>query len=164
MTFAPVRLFRRPSMTLYTGVTRLARSERTRSPCSLGREGAAAIEFAILAPVLLLLLCGIVVYGGYFMLSHSLQQLANDSARAALAGLSDTERKQLAATCLTSELPTYGFLNPNLIQLAYADQTQVMTVSIAYDASSSPFWALNGLVPMPSAAIVRSASVQLGGF
>ena len=112
----------------------------------------------------MLLLCGIVVYGGYFMLSHSLQQLANDAARAALAGLSDGERRQLASTCLSNELPTYGFLDPRLVQMAYADQSQVMTVNIAYDASNSPFWALNGVIPMPSASIIRSASVQLGGF
>jgi Flp pilus assembly protein TadG len=141
------------------------RKARREAPSPLGREaGTAAVEFAILAPLLVLLLCGIVVYGGYFMLSHSLQQLANDAARAALAGLSDTERRQLATTCLSNELPTYGFLDPKLVQLAYADQSQVMTVNIAYDATNSPFWALDGVIPMPPASIVRSASVQIGGF
>lgn len=128
------------------------------------REGTAAVEFAILAPVLILLLIGIVVYGGYFLIAHSVQQLANDSARAALAGLSDTERKSLAANCLSTELASYSFLDPKLVQLGYADQAQVMTVNIAYDASANPLWALNGVIPMPSSAIVRGASVQVGGF
>ena len=128
------------------------------------RTGSAAVEFAILLPILLMLLLGIVVYGGYFLMSHALQQLANDAARAALAGLSDAERKQLATTAVSSELGTYGFLDPRMVQIAYADQSQVMTVNIAYDASSSPIWVLNGLIPMPSSSIVRGASVQLGGF
>ncbi len=127
-------------------------------------EGAVAVEFAILGPVLILLLLGIMVYGGYFLMAHSVQQLANDAARAALGGLSDSERQQLAANCLANELHTYGFLNPKLVQLAYADQSQVMTVNVAYDASGNPLWAFSGVIPMPSSAIVRSASVQVGGF
>ena len=127
-------------------------------------DGAVAVEFAIIGPVLILLLLGIMVYGGYFLMAHSVQQLANDAARAALGGLSDTERQQLATNCLANELHTYGFLNPKLVQLAYADQSQVMTVNIAYDASGSPLWALNGVIPMPSSSILRSASVQVGGF
>ena len=122
------------------------------------------MEFALLGPLLILLLLGIIVYGGYFLIAHSVQQLANDSARAALAGLTDTERQSLATTCLTNELTTYGFLNPRLVRLAYADQAQIMTVNIAYDASASPLWALNGMIPMPSSNIVRSAAVQVGGF
>jgi Flp pilus assembly protein TadG len=128
------------------------------------RAGSAAVEFAILGPILILLLLGIVIYGGYFLMAHSLQQLANDAARAAVAGLSDGERQQLASGALASELPTYRFLSPGQVQLGYADQNQVMTVNISYDASNSPLWALNGVIPMPSSTIVRSASVQVGGF
>jgi Flp pilus assembly protein TadG len=128
------------------------------------RAGAAAVEFAIVGPILLMLLLGILVYGGYFLMAHSVQQLANDSARAALGGLTDDERKQLASNTLANELPTYGFLNPKLVQLAYADQSQVMTVNISYDASASPLWAISGMIPMPSSAIVKSASVQVGGY
>ena len=127
-------------------------------------DGAVALEFAIIGPILILLLLGILVYGGYFLLAHSVQQLANDAARAALGGLSDTERQQLASNCLASELHTYGFLNPKLVQLAYADQSQVMTVNLAYDASGSPVFALSGVVPMPPTTIAKTASVQLGGY
>jgi len=47
------------------------------------QSGATAVEFAFLAPVLILILMGITGYGGYFWMSHSVQQLANDAARAA---------------------------------------------------------------------------------
>lgn len=129
-----------------------------------GAGGATAVEFAIVAPVLLLLLFGIVVYGGYFLMSHSVQQLANDAARAAVGGMTDAERRQLAAGSLAGELPTYGYLSPVATQLTYTDQGGVMTVSITYDASGNPLWALNGVIPMPPTTIVRSASVQIGGF
>ena len=142
----------------------LIRSSSRRRGFRRDAGGAAAVEFAILGPVLILLMLGIMVYGGYFLMAHSVQQLANDAARAAVAGLSDTERQELASASLANELPSYGFLNPKLVQLGYADQSQVMTVNIAYDASGSPLWALNGVIPMPSSSIVRSASVQVGGF
>ena len=50
------------------------------------RSGATAVEFAFLAPVLIFILMGITGYGGYFWISHSVQQLANDAARAAIPG------------------------------------------------------------------------------
>ena len=71
--------------------------------------------------------------------------------------MTDTERRQLATSALASELPTYGYLNPAFTQLTYADQAGVMTVGVAYDASSSPLWALNGVIPMPSSTIARNA-------
>ena len=140
--------------------------DRRNAPKNFSRSsrGGVAVEFAIIGPILLLLLLGIMVYGGYFLMAHSVQQLANDAARAALGGLSDSERQQLAANCLANELHTYGFLDPKLVQLGYSDQLQVMTVNIAYDASSSPLWALNGVIPMPSPSILRSAAVQVGGY
>ena len=130
----------------------------------LGVRGAAAVEFAIVAPVLVMLVFGILMYGGYFLMAHSVQQLANDAARAAVGGMTDTERRQLATSALASELPTYGYLSPAFTQLTYADQAGVMTVGVAYDASSSPLWALNGVIPMPSSTIVRNAAVQVGGY
>lgn len=137
-----------------------------RHPCFLrhDRSGSTAVEFAIISPVLILMLLGILVYGGYFMLSHSLQQMANDAARASIAGLTDTERSTLAQTAVTNDVQSYSYLTPQLLSVNYVDQNQVLTVTLTYNASNSPFWALNGLVPMPSPTLVRSASVQIGGY
>jgi len=43
-------------------------------------EGAAALEFAILAPAFLLLGAGMLAYAIYFGAAHSVQQLAADAA------------------------------------------------------------------------------------
>ncbi len=152
----------------FPGFRHPRRNRRSSFPHGLAawrdQRGSMAVEFAIIGPLLVLLLLGIVVYGGYFMLSHSVQQMADDSARAAVAGLTDTERQQLASTAMANDAKAYNYLVTNNLKLSYADQNSTLTVQIAYDASTSPFWALNGIVPMPPSNIVRSASVQLGGF
>ena len=43
-----------------------------------GREGAAAVEFALVGPILVLLLIAIVVYGGWFLMAQSVQALASE--------------------------------------------------------------------------------------
>lgn len=127
-------------------------------------RGNAAIEFALVAPIFLMFAMGIVSYGGYFWLAHNLQELANDSARAAVAGLTSDERSQLAQSAFDSEVADYGALTPAKAQVLYDGDTQAFTVSISYDASASGFWIADGLIPMPSSTIVRSASVRLGGY
>ena len=46
-------------------------------------DGTSAIEFALLAPLFILFLLGMVAYGIYFGASHSVQQIAADAARTA---------------------------------------------------------------------------------
>ena len=111
------------------------------------KDGSAAIEFAVLGPLLTMMLLGVMAYGGCFWMSHSIQQLANDAARSAVGGLSTAERQSLAQATLSE-----------------SEAGQTITVSIAYDASASVFWAMRGLVPMPPSTIVRKASIQLGGY
>lgn len=126
--------------------------------------GNAAIEFALVAPVFLMFLMGIISYGGYFWLAHNIQELANDSARAAVGGLTATERSTLAASSFSSQIGAYGALTPGKANVIYSGSLQNFTVSISYDASTSGFWAISGLIPMPSSTIVRSAAIRLGGY
>jgi Flp pilus assembly protein TadG len=140
----------------------------TRGTCKSRRRGAesgaVAVEFAILGPVFLILVIGTMVWGQYFWISHAVQQLANDSARAALAGLDSTERASLARTTLSSEVTAYANLRPSAATMAIADSSDSLTVSISYDASSATFWAFAGLVPAPPRTVLRQATVRLGGY
>ena len=122
------------------------------------------VEFAIVGPVLVVMLLGIVAYGGYFWLSHAVQQMANDAARSALAGLDATERAALARSSMSSSLASYAFLDAASARVTVADDATNLKVSIDYDASGSPFWAIRGLVPLPSSTITRQASIRLGGY
>jgi Flp pilus assembly protein TadG len=128
------------------------------------RAGNAAIEFAIVAPILMVFLMGIVCYGGYFWMAHSLQQLSNDAARAAVAGLTSSERLSLAQSTFNTEIADYSTLNPSLATVNYQGTDQEFTISVSYNAATTPFWVAAKLLPMPSTTIVRSAAIRLGGY
>jgi Flp pilus assembly protein TadG len=128
------------------------------------RGGNVAIEFAMIAPVLIAMLLGIVSYGGYFFLAHSLQEITNDAARAAIAGLTSTERQQLAQTQTTTDLSQYSIFNASAASVAYNGDTNGYTITINYDASKSGFWSASGFIPMPSSTIVSTATIKLGGY
>ena len=75
-------------MTVQTRISRLVRRPIALIGATLarGERGAAIVEMALVLPLLLALLMGILVYGQYFMLAHNVQQAANDGARAAMRG------------------------------------------------------------------------------
>jgi Flp pilus assembly protein TadG len=128
------------------------------------RAGGAAVEFAIIAPVLLLLLSGIFTYGGYFLTAHTVQQLANDAARAALSGLDDEERLALAQETLDAGLRNQRYMRGDLSSLELTRANEVMTATVTYDASEDMYWAFAALLPVPAPRIQRSASIRLGGW
>jgi Flp pilus assembly protein TadG len=111
-----------------------------------------------------MMLLGIVCYGGYFWIAHSVQQVANDAARVSVGGLDATERASLAKGVLASEIDDYAYLTASSATVTLVDQDQAVTVKVAYDASATPFWSLYKLMPMPSSTITRSATVRLGGY
>jgi Flp pilus assembly protein TadG len=70
-------------------------------------RGTAIIEMALLLPLFLMLLLGILIYGQYFLLAHSVQQAANDGARAAITEyVADQHAAQRRALHLDGKLDT----------------------------------------------------------
>jgi Flp pilus assembly protein TadG len=135
-----------------------------RAPFHRDPRGSMAVEFAILGPVLTLMLVGIMAYGGVFWISHSLQELANDMARSTVGGLSSSERLNLALATYQSETPTYAGLDPSALTPGVSDNGQIVTARVTYDGSRSVFWSFRELLPMPSPLITRQATIQLGGY
>lgn len=127
------------------------------------QRGTAVLEFAIVAPMFLMTLFGIIGYGGYFWRAHSLQQVANDGARAALPGLTATEREALALSTVTSELTAIGGVQQTRVTTAVIQTTDTVTVQINYDGRQDGFLNLS-IVPLPSKIIRRIAAVRLGGL
>lgn len=123
-------------------------------------RGASLVEFALIAPLLMMILLGILGYGQYFLLAHSAQQIANDAARATVAGMSSAERQSLAQAALTRELPNL----PEVASatLSVSESLPAVTVQVRVDASRIGLYRLN-LLPMPDPTIVRSAVIQQGG-
>jgi Flp pilus assembly protein TadG len=128
------------------------------------RSGSAAVEFAIVGPVLLLLMTGIFTYGGYFLTAHTVQQLANDAARASIAGLDDEERLELAREAMEAGLSSQRFMRGDVAQVALARDGSTISVSVTYDASEDVYWAFQSLLPTPSASISRQSTIRVGGF
>lgn len=140
-----------------------------RNPASLARDpaGNAAVEFALIAPALLLLTFGIIGFGFVFGLHHGVQQLAAEAARASVAGLDDAERERLARGFVASHAPAYAFLNPARLRVSTRSGgplLPVFEVAVAYDLSDTALDRIATLVAMPSPVVERRAVVQRGGY
>ena len=130
-------------------------------------RGASAVEFAIVAPVFMMLVLGIIGYGSYLATVHSVQQLAAEAARASVAGVSDSERTSLAQSAVDSSIASYSLLKASRLSVASATTdvaTSTFTVTLRYNANDNFIFALPQSIPMPSSTIARSAAIQRGGY
>jgi len=130
-------------------------------------SGIAAIEFAILAPVFVLVLLGIAAYGIYFSAISSLQELTADAARASVAGVSATERQTIATNYVAQSSPQYKLLQGHPITVTaapYPGDATRYSVTLRTDISNLPLQMSSGIIPMPSAVIQRTAVVRIGGY
>jgi Flp pilus assembly protein TadG len=126
-----------------------------------------AVEFAFIAPILLMLLFGIIGYGHAFGVYHGVQQLAAEAARASVAGLDDAERERLARDFVTRNIGSYAFLEPGKLTVrttALGAPAPSFEVAIAYDYSDSVFNRLSSIVALPMPVVERRAVVQRGGY
>jgi Flp pilus assembly protein TadG len=130
-------------------------------------SGTAAVEFAILLPFYLFFLLGMLAYGIYFGAAHSVQQLAADAARTAIAGLDSGERQALAQQFVDRNAGGYLFIDRSRLAVAIGDSTadgSQFDVALSYDASELPIWSLWERLPMPSRTILRRSTIRMGGI
>ena len=73
-----------------------------------GDRGAAAVEFALIVPVLCLLVFGIISYGLMLTVRQAVSQAANEGARAAAVTVVDAERTNEAQTAINSAMSANG--------------------------------------------------------
>jgi Flp pilus assembly protein TadG len=126
-------------------------------------QGATALEFALIAPMLLMMIGGIVDYGNYFATAHAVQQTVNDAARAAIGGVTAAERQALAQTTAESDLRQYSFLTPGagVLSLDEGDQSLTLTLTFTPDGGS---FELMPLAPGLPVTITRTAVIVRGGY
>lgn len=127
------------------------------------RRGATIVEFALVLPLLVCLLLGILGYGRYFLLAHSVQQVANDAARATVAGLTDTERETLADQAVADDTAALGEFAQSPVTTSVTQTGDTVTVAVSLDATGTQLFR-TALVPMPSPIIKRRAVVRPGGL
>jgi Flp pilus assembly protein TadG len=129
--------------------------------------GTAAVEFAIVAPVLFALVFGIICYGTILGTYHGVQELASEAARASVGGLSDQERSQLAQSFVQANAGAYAFIDPTKVTIAAQSTGSPATayqVTVSYNMSNSFVYRLAHFVPMPTPLVSRKAVVQFGGY
>ncbi|MBL8594345.1 MAG: pilus assembly protein [Devosia sp.] len=127
-------------------------------------DGASAVEFAIIAPVFILMIVGVLAYGIYFGAANSVQQIAADAARTSIAGLSASERNTLVTAFIENNAGAYVFIDPDEVDFSIGDDTSdpnQYKVTVTYDASQLPIWVLP--VPMPGKIISYTSTIRLGG-
>ncbi|KJF66571.1 MULTISPECIES: TadE/TadG family type IV pilus assembly protein [Rhizobium] len=129
------------------------------------RSGSSAVEFAIVAPIFFLVLLTMIAYGIYLMAAYSVQQIAADAARTAVAGLNTTERQQLARDFITKSDLSYAFMDKTRFTVDVATDpanANQFTVKVEYDASDLPIWSLYSYT-LPDTVIRRFSTIRIGG-
>ena len=131
-------------------------------------SGSVAIEFALICPVLLLLLLGSIAYGLYFLAAHSAAQIAANAARASVAGITDAEREKLARNAVALELQSHPLFLDHTTVVVTAGRVPTdptaYRVAITYDAERLPIWNFSSFLPLPARHIEQSAVVKTGGY
>ncbi|MFN4358533.1 TadE/TadG family type IV pilus assembly protein [Sphingopyxis alaskensis] len=143
-----------------TGSTRFPRRVRpialTGATLARGERGAAIVEMALVLPLLLALLMGILVYGHYFMLAHMVQQAANDGARAAIVGLDAADRRAVAERAVARSIdPAAGTHS-----VAVSENAEAITVAVTFTAADDAFLR-STFVPAPDHVIGARATFEL---
>jgi Flp pilus assembly protein TadG len=103
------------------------------------RSGAAAVEFALIAPLFLMLLAGIMEFGQAFRIQHSLSMAARYGARAATidGSTNDSVIQKVQVTCknslsfVTSDLTIEVLVNGSNADLSTAKTGDAITIIVS---------------------------------
>lgn len=130
-------------------------------------NASSAVEFALIAPVFLLLTFGLIAYAIYFGAAHSVQQIAADATRTSIAGLTDVERDSLVSAYIDANAG--GYLLIELDHISYEignspDDANQYRVMVAFDARELPIWNLHVPLPLPSSSIRYASTIRKGGI
>lgn len=141
----------------------LSRHRRDRRRLLRDERGAALVEMAMVLPVLMLLIMGIIVYGQWLACANALQQSANEGARASLSGLSQEERALTARQTVADSLSHYNSIDQRKVAIGIQDDGTTLNVTVNYDMSDQSVMKLP-FVPIPDKVLSRSAAVRLASF
>ena len=145
-------------MTVQTRISRLVRRPIALIGATLarGERGAAIVEMALVLPLLLALLMGILVYGQYFMLAHNVQQAANDGARAEIVGLDAADRRAVAERAVARSIDSAAGTH----SVTVSETAEAITVAVTFTAAEAGFLR-SAFVPAPDHVIRARATFEL---
>ena len=149
---------------------------RTASALRSSTRGVVAVEFALVAPLFLLLVLGTMVFALYFATFVAVIQGASEGARASIGGMTDAERGQLASNQVRALLTAYRpLLDPARATVTSravtAGTTPGYRVSVSYPVSDFGFdWfygflnAVGGGGQAAPQTVSYSVTVANGGY
>ncbi|MFE0753663.1 TadE/TadG family type IV pilus assembly protein [Inquilinus sp. NPDC058860] len=130
-------------------------------------SGLAAMEFALVAPLFLMLIFATALFGIYFGTWLAVSNAAAESARASIAGLSNTERATLAETTaktiFAGYAPTFNWTKVKEFKAAaVAGSPNLFQVTITYDISALKLLPFSDLLTGNS--LTATSVVPNGGY
>jgi Flp pilus assembly protein TadG len=131
------------------------------------RSGVAALEFALVTPVLLLMIFVMLAMGLYLMFVHEVQELASSTARSSVAGLNETERNSLAQQFVANSVANSALLTAADVSLQTTTSGTPATnyaVTISYTLKDTPIPMLASLISVPLNNISRTSTIEFGGY
>lgn len=131
-------------------------------------RGAAAVEFAIVSSVFMLLVFGAMVYGFYFSVLLALDHAASEGARASLMQMNAAGRAAAAQAEVDRVINAYSTLiNPDLVTSVIGPSDGnpgLFEVELRYNFAATSFGRLGNFVPMPAEEPNVRALVANGGY
>lgn len=129
-----------------------------------GEDGAAAVEFAFVGTLFLMLLFAIITFGLVFAMNHTLSHAASEGARSALVAApgTTTETAQNAAATRMDWLGSGGTVQATVAPCEDDSTRECVRVVTTYDYATYPL-----VPPLPGFGLVipdqmsRSATVQI---
>lgn len=126
--------------------------------------GSMAVEFALLCPILVVLLMGIVSYGSWLWLAQSMQGIASEAARASIGGMDDAEREGLARAEVALHSASLFQVDADDVEIDVQTTSSQLTVTLRYDSSNHPLMHAATILPRPPEMVEGIAVVRTGGY
>lgn len=123
-------------------------------------EGATAVEFVLVLPLLLAILFGIICFGQYFAIANSLQQLAAEAARHSVLELVASERQALAVDFIANAGERFSFLGSDKVTSdisLLASSVPGIQVTLTYDLRGSAIDVFDAFLGLDINEITRSS-------
>jgi len=132
-------------------------------------KGAAALEFALLSPLLLMVLLGIVSYGYMLSFRQGMSQGAAEGARAAAVAIAANQNTS-AVAALNQSLSSYGVSCSGTNLVKGSDTVGTCSVAIATCANDATsqcatvaldyFYRDHSLVPLPGLGVLMPSNIK----
>lgn len=124
------------------------------------QRGAVAVEFALVFGMFFVVMYGILSYGIIFAIRHSLEQAANEGARAAVRDVGGlAARINLATTTAQNAVAWLGTLAPTPVVTSppcpNASEFTCVTVALTFNYAANPI-----VPPLPGLGIVLPATIK----